>query len=104
MTRVGLPDYRPWYISCQRTVPLSKHFVTLEGRLQCELDVAGLGGVRQWRAKRGYFREKKFRGRSALAGERDCKSKDSGGVETAAKFVSQLVSAGARRDKLSQSR
>jgi len=68
------------------------------------LDLAGLGGVLQWPAKRSYFREKKFRGRSALAEERDCKSKDSGEVEAAAKFVSQLVSAGAPRDKLSQSR
>ena len=81
-----------------------EHFVTLEGRLQCKLDLAGLGGVLQSRAKRSYFREKKIRGRSALAEERDCKSKDSGEREAAAKFVSQLVSAGARRDKLSQSR
>ncbi len=42
--------------------------------------------------------------RSALTEERDCKSKDSREVEAATKFGSQLVSAGARRDKLSQSR
>jgi hypothetical protein len=83
---------------------MSKHFVTLEGRLQCELDLAGLGGVLRWRANRSYFREKEIPGRGALTEARDCKSKDSGEVEAAAKFVSQLVSAGARRDKLSQSR
>jgi hypothetical protein len=64
--------------------------------------LADLRGVLQWRAKPSYFREKKLRGRSALAEERDCKGKDSGEVEAAGKFVSQQVSAGARRDKLSQ--
>ena len=83
---------------------VGKRFATLEGRLQCELDLAGLGGGLQWRGKRSYFREKKIRERSALAEERDCKSKDRGEGEAAAKIVSQLVSADARRDKLSQSR
>jgi hypothetical protein len=50
------------------------------------------------------FSREEFGGRGALAEERGCKSKDSGEVEAAAKFASQLVSAGTRRDKLSQSR
>ena len=50
------------------------------------------------------FSREEFGGRGALTEERGCKSKDSGEVEAAAKFASQLVSAGTRRDKLSQSR
>ena len=61
-----------------------------------------MDGFLELRAKTRLFSREEFGGRCALAEERGCKSKDSGEVEAAAEFASQLVSAGL--DKLSQSR
>ena len=78
--------------------------VTLERRSRCELDLTGLGRPVDGRARDSYFRGKELRGQMALVGERGFGSKNNSAVEGVDKFMSQLVLAGARCDKLSQSR
>ena len=89
--------FRDAWLPPQKSRNFGRRFA-LEGRFVGHGRLSGV--VSQTRL----FSGEEFCGLGALAEKRGCKSKDSGEVEAAARFASQLVSAGTRRDKLSQSR